>query len=211
MNTPSASTAESVRSYVMTVLPGEPFSSSEFMTLGTRAAVDQALSRLTKEKVINRVTRGVYVKSVVSKFVGTVTPEPFKIAQAVARATGAKVSVNGAEAARGFSLSTQMSTQSLFLTTGPSRVINVGKSRILLRHTSERKLGLAGTSAGMALSALYYLGKEEVTPEVVGAIAKKLTNSEFEELRTSTKLMPSWMSDAIYQYAKPEPKRELVA
>lgn len=200
MCTITKSTAELVRSHIETATQGEPFSSVDLLTLGTRAAVDSSLSRLAKEGLITRLTRGIYVRPSYNKYVGTVTPEPLKIVQAIARASGSKVGINGAEAARGFSLSTQMSTQTLFLTTGRTRVINIGNSKIRMKHTCENKLALAGRPAGTALAALYYLGKEEVTTAVLGEIKKKLAPAEFEKLCTSTKTMPSWLSDVIYRF-----------
>ena len=200
MSTTIKSTAELVRSHIEASPQGEPFSSIELLTLGTRAAVDISLSRLAKEGLIARLTRGIYVRPAYNKYVGVVTPEPLKIAQAVGRSTGSKVGINGAEAARGFSLSTQMSTQPLFLTTGRTRVINIGKSKIRMQHTCENKLALTGSPAGMALSALYYLGKEEVTTHVLAEIKKRLAPAEFEKLSSSTTLMPSWLSDVFYRF-----------
>jgi hypothetical protein len=200
MSITTKSTAGLVRSHIEAATQGEPFSSVDLLPLGTRAALDSSLSRLAKEGFITRLTRGVYVRPVYNQYVGAVTPDPLKIALAVGRATGSKVGINGAEAARGFSLSTQMSTQPLFLTTGRTRVISIGKSKIRMQHTLASKMELAGRPAGMALTALYYLGKEEVTPTVVGEIRKKLAPAEFEKLRTSTTIMPSWMSDVFYRY-----------
>lgn len=204
MTTIAGGTAELIRERFESSTPGEPFTSSEFLELGTRAAVDQSLSRLVKAGVIARVTRGVYVLPIMSEYVGQVLPEPFKIAQAVARNNGAQISMNGAEAARRFELSTQMSTQSLYLTTGRTRQISIGKSKIRLQHTSLRKLALAGRPAGVALSALYYLGREEVTPVVIEKVRQKLEPAEFQTLRSSTELMPSWMSDVFYRYESAE-------
>lgn len=211
MNPAVASTAELVRTRIEATPLGEPFSSAELLTLGTRAAIDHSLSRLTKAGVIARITRGVYVRPIMNEYVGQVTPEPFKIAQAVARGTGAQVSMNGAEAARRLELSTQMSTQSLFLTTGRTRQISIGKSKIRLQHTSARKLALAGRPAGMALSALYYLGREEVTTTVIEKIKAKLAPTEFEQLRRSTVLMPSWMCDVFYQNESGQIQESIVA
>jgi predicted transcriptional regulator of viral defense system len=211
MNAKVGSTSELVRNWAEAITLGEPFSSAELLALGTRAAIDHSLSRLTKAGVITRLTRGVYVRSITNEYVGQVTPEPFKIAQAVARGTGAQISMNGAEAARRFELSTQMSTQSLFLTTGRTRQIIIGKSKIRLQHTSSRKLALAGRPAGMALSALYYLGREEVTTSVIEKIKAKLAPAEFEQLRRSTELMPSWMSDVFYQNESAQTQEPLVA
>ena len=202
MKTSVLSTAALIRERVEGFPAGEPFTSVEFMTSGTRASVDHALSRLAKAGVISRVTRGVYVRPIINKYVGPVVPGPFKIAQTVARSVGARISVNGAEAARRFELSTQMSTQSLFLTSGPTRNIKVGNSRIRLQHTSPRKLALAGRPAGAALSALWYLGRGEVTSGVIEQIRTKLSSEEFRKLQSSTESMPSWMSDAFFRYSQ---------
>lgn len=52
----------------------------------------------------------------------------------------------------------------------------------------------------MASSALNYLCNGEVTTAVIAKIREKLSTNEFEVLRNSTKLMPSWISDAFYNY-----------
>ena len=49
----------------------------EFLHLGSRAAVDQAFSRLTKEGKLIRVARGTYVAPVSSRF-GSRAPAPEK-------------------------------------------------------------------------------------------------------------------------------------
>lgn len=106
MNAPASSTARLIREYAEQVELGEPFTTPELLKFGTRAAVDHSLSRLVKEGLLMRITRGVYVRPNVSKYLGSVTPAPFKIAEAVARSSGAQISMNGAEAARHFELST---------------------------------------------------------------------------------------------------------
>jgi hypothetical protein len=209
MNTKISSTAGLIREFTETVQLGEPFITAELLKFGTRVAVDHSLSRLVREGVIMRVTRGVYVRPIINEYVGPVTPAPYEIAKAVARSTGAQISMNGAEAARRLELSTQMSTQSLYQTTGSTRSIQVGKSKIRLRHASPRKLALAGRPVGMALSALYYLGKEEVTPTVIEKIRAKLAPSEFQELCGSIEIMPSWMGDVFHEFASQE--RQLIA
>jgi hypothetical protein len=70
---------------------------------------------------------------------------------------------------------------------------------IRLQHVSRRKLALAGRPAGLALSAMWYLGKTEVTPSLVEKIRQKLGSSEFDALKAATSSMPAWMSDAVYR------------
>lgn len=53
---------------------------------------------------------------------------------------------------------------------------------IRLLHVCQRKLALAGRPAGLALAAMWYPGKTEVTPALVEKIWRKLGSSEFEVL-----------------------------
>lgn len=46
-----------------------------------------------------------------------------------------------------------------------------------LQHVAQRKLNLAGRPAGLALAAMWYLGKKEVTPALIEEIRRKLGSS----------------------------------
>src|SRR5688500_13518882 len=113
-------TANTIREHIEKLPQGQPFTTSSMVSFGSRAAVDQALSRLAQKGTIVRVTRGVYVRPEVSKYVGKVLPEPLKVVQAMAQEHGEVVQVHGAEAARRMALTTQVPTKSVFLTSGPS-------------------------------------------------------------------------------------------
>lgn len=191
--------AELIRQRIDEMPVGMPFTPTVLLTCGTRVSVDQNLSRLVKAGVIERVTRGVFVRPEFSRFVGKVMPEPLKVAESVAKATGAIVQVHGAEAACRLELTTQVPTQPVFVTSGPSKLIRMGKMEIRLQHICQRKLALAGRPAGLAISAMWYLGKTEVTPALVEKIRLKLGVSEFEVLKSATASMPAWMSDAIFR------------
>lgn len=193
-------TTEPIRKRIEQIPRGEPFTPATFLELGTRAAVDQALSRLAKTGVISRLTRGVFVRPEENRFVGRVLPEPAKVAETIASARGGRIQVHGAEAARRFGLSTQVPTQAIFLTTGPTKRFHVGKLPVTLKHASPRKLVLANRPAGVALSALWYLGKEQVTPETIETIRSKLPPKEFEALKAAKASMPAWMADVFHGY-----------
>ena len=53
----------------------------------------------------------------------------------------------------------------------------------------------AGEAAGAALSALWYLGKDNVTPETVATIEAALGPEEFQRLLSAD--MPAWMTKAF--------------
>ena len=129
-------------------------------------------------------------------------PSPIKVAETIAKTTGSIVQVHGAEAAHQFELTTQVPIQPVFLTSGPSKRIRVGKMEIRLQHVCQRKLALAERPAGLALAALWYMGKNEVTPSLIEKVRQKLSVTEFEALKSVTSAMPSWMSDALFKYVR---------
>lgn len=179
---------------------GKPFTPALLLAYGSRSAVDQALSRLAKAGEIERLGRGLFVRPEVSRYAGKVMPDAAAVAEALAERTGAVVGIHGAEAARRLGLSTQMSMQPVFNTTGPSRRIRMGNLEVRLNHVSPRKLALAGRPAGMALSALWYLGREAVMSETIAVLRQRLPVEEFEMLTHSKSIMPAWMSDAFLRF-----------
>ena len=195
-------TAGTIRNHVKAIAIGEPFTSIQFNGLGTRASVDQALSRLVKGGQIVRVSRGVFVRAKNSRYVGQVMPELSKVAQAIANAHGDTIQMHGAEAARLLGLTTQMPLQSLFYTSGRTREIKLGKLRLILKHVAPRKLALSGRPSGLALSALWYLGKEQVSPRTIKTIREKLTPEAFEEFKAETRSMPAWMTDTLHRFER---------
>jgi Family of unknown function (DUF6088) len=189
-----------IRNRINEIAIGEPFTSTAFNGLGTRASIDQALSRLVKGGEITRLSRGVFVRPKKSRYVGEVIPEPARVAQAIASAHGETVQVHGAEAARLLGLTTQMPLQAVFYTSGPSRELKLGKLPLILKHVARRKLALSGRPSGLALSALWYLGKEQVTTATINTIREKLTPQAFEEFKAQKASMPAWMADTLYRY-----------
>lgn len=148
------------------------------------------------------MTRGVFVRPAFSRYLGKVMPDPLKVAETIARTTGVIVQVHGAEAARRLELTIQVATQPVLCTSGPSKRIRVGKMEIRLQHVCQRKLALAGRPAGLALAALWYLGKSEVTPVLIEKIRRKLPSAEFDALKSATSAMPAWMSDVLFRHER---------
>jgi hypothetical protein len=195
------SVAQEIKSEIQNILVGEPFSNNGFLKLGSRPAVDKAFSRFVAQGFIDRVTRGVFVRPKKSRFVGNVMPEIAKVVAVIAQASGETLQVHGAEAARRFRISTQMPLIPVYFTNGTSREIQVGKLKVKLMHTSSnRKLQHAGKKPGLALAALWYLGKAQMNLENMHCIREGLSDIEFETLMSTA--MPAWMSQALTHYTE---------
>ena len=190
------STAQAVRAAIRKLPKGKPFTSARVLRHGSRSAVDWTLSRLVGRGEIQRLARGVFVRPRSSRFVGTVVPDVVEVVETIARSNGERVQVHGAEAARRFKLSTQVPTAPVFHTNGSSRTIRVGNISVRMVHTSSRRrLQFAGEATGAALSALWYLGKNNVTPETVARLEAALGPAQFRRLRSAD--MPAWMTKAL--------------
>lgn len=190
------SVAEAIRTDLRNLPRGQPFTTSRFAGHGPRGAVDRALSRIVKEGGIERLSRGVFVRPKNSRFVGSVLPGIAEVVRAIARDNGETVQVHGAEAARRLGLSTQAPTAPVFHTSASSRSIRIGNTTVRMIHTSNRRrLQLAGEPAGLALAALWYLGKGHATPQAIARIESAIGPEEFARLRSAD--MPVWMADAL--------------
>jgi hypothetical protein len=65
-------------------------------------------------------------------------------------------------------------TQPVYATTGRTGEVKAGKNTIRFRHVAPRKMQYAGTPVGTAITALRYLGKEQVTPQVIATLEQDL-------------------------------------
>ncbi len=161
---------------------------------GTRAAIDQTLSRLCREGVIARVSRGLYAKPRTTNFGGRLLPNPEQIARAFAQLRGEPApQMHGAEAARRFGLTMQMPSEITYLTPGSSREFSIGALRLKLEHAPHRHLLLAGSLAGEALSALFYLGQREADLEAMKRIGQQLPLEAWKSLLEILEELPRWL------------------
>ena len=190
------STAKAVRAAIRKLPRGKPFTGARFLKHGARSAVDRALSRLAADGEIRRLAHGVFVRPRTSRFVGTVMPDIHEVVETIARRNGETIQIHGAEAARRFGLTTQVPIAPVFHTSASSRTIRIGAIAVRMVHTSNRRrLQFAGEPTGVALSALWYLGKSNVTPQAIATIKAALRPAEFEELRSAD--IPAWMQKAF--------------
>lgn len=172
-------------------------SPKEFLHLGSRYAVDQTLTRLTREGKLLRVSRGVYVLPVEGKF-GSRAPSTESVVQAIEAQSGEIIVQNGAAAANALGLTTQVPTREVFLTSGASRTLQLGKRVVELKHATRWQLGLGNRPAGMAIRALSWLGSEQVQP-TLKVLQSKLTTAEWDVLHAARASLPSWMARAVSQ------------
>ncbi len=174
---------------------GVPVSAKGLLHLGNRAAVDQALSRLTERGQLIRAGRGVYLRPVISRF-GTRMPSVEQAVEAFATQKGEIIVSNGAAAANALGLTTQVPVRSVYLTSGRSRKMRFGKQVVELRHAPRWQLALANRPAGEAVRALAWLGPGK-TETALRTLKRKMPPSAFSELVAAAPQLPTWLAQSV--------------
>src|SRR6185312_4429382 len=106
----------------------------------------------------------------------------------------------GAEAARQLQLTTQVPMQLIFYTSGNTRTLKIANRTVKLKHVNPSRLIAPGTVPGLVISALWYLGRENVTLGTIETVRERVSSKEFKETIALMEHMPSWMSDLFYRY-----------
>ncbi len=176
---------------------GTVFYPADFEKYGSIKAVNVALHRLTKLSIIKRLAFGIYAKPIKSKLIGDVYPGAEEVAIAIARRDNARLLPTGAYAQNRLGLSTQVPMRLVYLTDGPTRKIKVGKTTILFKKASPKKMALRGEISKLVVMALGDIGKGNVTTDEENRILKLLKKEKPELLKHDIRMAPRWIAEIM--------------
>jgi hypothetical protein len=196
MKTTAASVSDRIMRRARATGRGGVFTPTDFLDVATRAAVDQALSRLVKSGKLRRLARGLYDYPKVHPKLGALSPAPDDVARALARETGSQAQIAGAHAANALGLSMQVPAKSLYLTDGPSRRIVLGKRVVDMRHASPKHLIAPGSPAGTVVQALRHVGPMRAA-DVAQIATRRLSTSDKRVLASNAVQAPAWMRPTL--------------
>lgn len=174
---------------------GTPLAAKALLHLGTRAAVDQSLSRLARRGQLLRAGRGLYVLPVESRF-GVRAPSVEAVVEAVAAQRGETVAPSGAAAANALGLTTQVPVRTVYLTSGPSRTLHLGRQVVELKHAPPWQLLLPNRPAGQAVRALAWLGPAKARASM-RRLMRTLGATELAALATVGPRLPTWLAEPV--------------
>jgi Family of unknown function (DUF6088) len=176
---------------------GTVFFPEDFKDYGSSGAVRIALHRLVTSGKIRRVAQGIYVRPVVSEYVGEVLPTAETVAGAIAKRDKARIIPTGSYALNILGLSTQIPLKAVYLTDGSPRLIKVGKRTILLKKTSPKNLSMEGELSGLVIQALKEIGDGKVRDEEEKKIIQILQKEDKNKLYHDIKLAPVWIANIM--------------
>lgn len=203
-------TAAHVKRHIACLPEDKPFSTREFLSYGSRAAIDQVLWRLVQKGIIIRVARGLFIKK------DSIRPSIDEVAIAKAAAFGRTLAKHGSAAIRALGLNadstsepstsneakvseeatldgTKKSEIVLYACNGRTSSFRFGNVIIKLVGTSPRKMNLGDDKVGLVLRALWHYGKNICNMEIASRASGTLNRSERQVLRQAVSFMPYWM------------------
>lgn len=165
MNTPAA-LENTILSRIYGRGRGWAFSKKDFNAVGEVGSIDRALSRMAEKGVIRRVMRGLYDYPAYSKLLKKdLSPDIDQVAHALARKFGWQIQISGNAVLNVMGLSTQVPTQYLYLSDGPSKAYQVGNIAIEFKKTRFTQLGLKYTANEILVQAIQALGERPLSQD----------------------------------------------
>lgn len=179
---------------------GMVFITSDFLDIADTQAVNKALSRLTEEKKLRRVIRGVYDVPRFSTLLDEyTTPHIEAVAKAIARNFGWTIVPCGDTALNLLGLSPQVPTVWLYISDGPYREYVIGKRKLQFKHTANKDITGTSYKSALVVQALKALGKDRINSQIVNQLAIILSDPEKGNLSSETKYGTAWIHEIAKQ------------
>ena len=172
-----------------------PIQAKDLLHLGDRAAVSRALARLAHSERLMRIYRGIYMRPIQTRF-GLRAPRMHEALASLSELWGEVIVPNGGDAANWLGLTTQNTIRSVYLTSGPNRLLHLGKHPVELRHAPAWQLAARHQTAGVVIRAIAWLGPREVEKSL-DAMLPALSTEDLSELSAARSVMPGWMAEPL--------------
>jgi hypothetical protein len=184
---------------------GWAFSQTDFSPLASRQAVDLALHRLEKKGTIRRVLRGLYDYPRFSELLAKqLSPDIDQVARALARKFGWHIQPSGAAALNLMGLSTQVPGRYVYLSDGPTRTYEVGKTELVYENTALKEAGFKIRESALVVQGIKSLGREKITQDTIARIRQWLDPSLRPKVLRDTPTATGWIYEAIRRICREE-------
>lgn len=164
----------------------------DFLDLGSREAVDQALSRLVKTGQLRRVGHGLYMMPRISNVLKRTAPVDLDAAiAALSRRDGVRVMPDGLVYANQLGLTNAVPAKVSYVTDGHSRTLKIDGRTVRFRHAGPSVMQWTGRPAAPVVQALRWLGPRAAA-DVVSTLSRHLPNDVKLDLLHNSRDLPGW-------------------
>ena len=184
---------------------GWAFSSSDLLARFSRQQADSLLSELAGLGKIRRVAHGMYDYPGYSELLGkTLSPDIDQVARAYARKFNWRIEVAGETALNLLGLSTQIPASYVYLSDGPNRRYEILGQTLEFRKSALKNIGFKYRESMLIVQALKALGKEHVSPAIIGKIHQQIEPAQCEKILRDTKSVTGWIYEAMKAICRDE-------
>ncbi len=178
------------------------FTPKDFLDLGSRTAIWQALSRLEKKSVIRKLMRGVYDYPEKNAFLeGYASPDPDRVARTIARGNSWNIVPDGTTALNLIGLSTQIPAEWSYLTDGQNRRYELDGIRIVFRKRANKETSELSKDSAILVQAIKTLGKDAIDDRVLKKLGEYLPASSWAKIVKECRYVTGWVLEVLKQAA----------
>ena len=166
----------------------------DFLDLGSREAVDQALYRLVKAGQLRRVGHGLYDMPRISEVLKRPAPVDLDaVIAALARRDGVRIMLDGLVAANQLGLTNAVPAKASYVTDGHTRSLKIDGRTVRFRHAGPGVMQWAGKPAAPVVQALRWLGPDAAADaRVVSTLRRLLPDDVKRDLLQNSRDLPGW-------------------
>jgi hypothetical protein len=177
----------------------------DFLDLGSREAVDQALHRLMASNDLRRIARGLYDRPGTNRLTGKPTyPDYHHVVDALARRDQVRMVVDGITAANDLGLTDAVPARAVVLTDARLKPIKLGNLTIQFQPAAPSRLHWAGHPAMRVVQALYWLrdllprDMDRIRARLISVLQDPTHGSAIrDDLRQGLPALPEWMQTIV--------------
>jgi len=172
---------------------------ADFRDLGNYSGVKEAASKLTAEGKLFRVKRGIYKSPYYSFFLQEeVEPSPLDVAKKIARKNRWTIAPSGNTALNALGLSTQVPAEYHFVSSGPSKEIELDKGiKLYFKRISSKEITGISSKSTLIIEAIKALDKNGMNDSARAKIGSLLSDTEKKRLARESRTSRVWIAEEI--------------
>ncbi|WP_143708739.1 DUF6088 family protein [[Flexibacter] sp. ATCC 35208] len=160
------------------------------------------LSRLVKDGEIVRLGNGIYLNPKRDPEIGILYPGMDEVAKAIARRDQVEIKPSGEQTINNVGLSTQVPINTVYITNGTSKTINIGKNKIVFKGKANKKLKYGTGKIGSIITAIESIGPKSITDKESNLLLSLLDAEPIDKVKKAAVKAPKWINNLILQHLK---------
>lgn len=174
------------------------FIANDFFDIASYETVRKTLNRMAGDGKIQKILKGLYYQPAYSHLIEEhEAPSMHQVALALARKYNWTIAPSGNTALNMLGLSTQVTAQWTYISSGRHVKHTLGKSTLKFRQVKNSEISNMAIETAMVIQAIKAIGREKITEEQMTIIRRKLTSGQKKRLLEESKYSAQWIYQVI--------------